>query len=446
VLAVLITSAVLLGSVALPGLLLAADSPDIVLVTVDTLRADRLSIYGYELETTPFLDGFLGEGVLFRDARTVEPLTGPAFASLFTSLHPHQHGGTRNGLRMRDGLASLPRILARRGYTTAGFISNWTLRDELSGIGAHFEIYREILTKKRWFGLAKSEATAEDVTTEMLEWLDEAGEPAGRKPLFLWVHYVEPHAPYKLHDEFADRLGFEQVGTFSNSRKYDTEVAHIDDHLGKMLGSVFEVLDREKTLTVFLSDHGESLGEHGYWGHGRHLYEPTLHIPMGLQWPARIDAQEVTSAASILDLAPTLLGLIGLPQPPGLAGFDWSPVLTGGAAEPTGRTTYHQTHRSSVEPSEESDRLRRKGLLEVGTYKDGTKEICRPVKGRRWVFDLEADRAEKASLVELGSACSEATGAWLERVRAGLEASDDLPPPELGEEDLDQLRALGYID
>lgn len=433
-------------SVAPPGGASAVERPDIVLLTVDTLRADRLSIYGYDLPTSPFLDRFLGEGVLFTDARTVEPLTGPAFASLFTSLHPHQHGGTRNGLRMRDGLASLPKVLGRRGYTTAAFVSNWTLRDELSGLGEHFELYREILTKKRWFGLAKSEATAEDVTGEALAWIRAAGGEATRPPIFVWIHYVEPHAPYRLHDEFVDRLGFEQVGTFSNNRKYDTEVAFIDQHLESALGEIFQLLEPEKTLTVFLSDHGESLGDHGYWGHGRHLYEATLQIPMGLQWPGRLGAGRVAAPASIMDIAPTLVGLLELPAPPGWQGFDWSGVLTRGVPEPTSRTTYHQAHRASVEPSEDSDQLRRKGLLEVARYSERNKEVCRPGKRRRWVFDLDQDPAEKQSRVEPTSACSEWIEEWLERVRVGLEASDELPPPELDDEDLDQLRALGYLD
>ena len=152
-----------------------AARPNVVIISVDTLRVDRVSAYGYERQTTPHLDRLIGQGVKFTQARTVEPLTSPALCSMFTSLYPHEHGSSRNGLRMRPGLDSLPRLLGQEGYATAAFVSNWTLRNKLSGLGEHFETYEEVLTRKRWWGLLKGEATGEDVNEHALEWLDEAG-------------------------------------------------------------------------------------------------------------------------------------------------------------------------------------------------------------------------------------------------------------------------------
>ncbi|HEY4588491.1 MAG TPA: sulfatase-like hydrolase/transferase, partial [Thermoanaerobaculia bacterium] len=132
--------------------------PNVVILTIDTLRADHVSAYGYHRPTTPNIDRLLAGGVRFTEARTVEPLTSPALASMLTSLYPHEHGATRNGLRLRPGLPSVARALGRRGYQTAAFVGNWTLKDRISGLAEHFERYDEVFTRKRWLGLFKDEA------------------------------------------------------------------------------------------------------------------------------------------------------------------------------------------------------------------------------------------------------------------------------------------------
>ena len=196
---------------ALPAAAGARQFPDIVLVTVDTLRSDRLSSYGYERPTSPHIDQLLVRGLRFTEARTVEPLTAPAMASMVTSLHPHEHGTTRNGLRMRTKLPSLPGVLKRRGYTSGAFVSNWTLRDEISGLAEHFHEYHEVFTRKRWWFFA-DEANADDVTAAALEWIEERVDESRRRPFLAWVHYVEPHEPYRFHKEFADSLGIQAEG------------------------------------------------------------------------------------------------------------------------------------------------------------------------------------------------------------------------------------------
>ena len=118
--------------------------PNVVLITVDTLRADRISGYGYERPTSPHIDRLIADGVRFEEARTIEPLTSPALCSIVTSLYPHEHGSSRNGLRMRQGLPSLPKTLQAHGYRTAAFVGNWTLRDKLSGLAEHFEEFEEV--------------------------------------------------------------------------------------------------------------------------------------------------------------------------------------------------------------------------------------------------------------------------------------------------------------
>ena len=418
--------------------------PDIVLVSVDTLRVGpAVRSYGYgQGHLTASSIALMADGVRFTEARVPEPLTAPSMCSMITSLHPHEHGTSRNGLRMRPDLMSLPKILQRRRYATAAFIANWTLKDEISGLAEHFDDYHEIFTRKRWYVFA-GEATAEDVSEEALDWIEEHLEAEKRRPFFVWVHVVEPHAPYRFQREYAERLGLDSNP--DASERYDTEIAFVDAVIGDFLGQVRKQTGDREPLVVFASDHGESLGEHGYWGHGRHLYEPTLHIPMSITWRGRLDKATMDAPASILDIAPTLFGLLDLPVYSGFRGVDWAPILAGDQAADMDRVTLHQAHKGAVQRTGNTS-ARRQGLLEVARVVDGRKEIHRVTNGRRWLFDLEDDAEELENLVEESSDPSEALAAWLSDVRAGLEASDALPPPSLDPEHIEQLKALGYID
>lgn len=420
--------------------------PHVLLISVDTLRADRLSSYGYRRNTSPNIDLLANEGVRFENARTVEPLTAPALASMITSLEPHNTGLTRNGLRVREGLVGMPKILRRRGYRTGAFVGNWTVKDKLSGLAEHFEEYREVLNRKRWLFFA-GEATAEDLNSEALRWTAQARQDDASRPIFLWMHYVEPHAPYRLHQEFIEALGIKRGKTeIAAADRYDTEIAYVDRAIGAFLKAFFEVLPREHTLVVFVADHGESLGEHGYWGHGRHLYEVNLHIPMVFSWRGKLTTRVIAAPALITDIAPTILGLVGLPVPEFFQGFDWSDVLLGNRQPPTGRVTTHQAHKGAVKIAEAGNRPRQNGLLEVARIEGATKEILRVGSGRRWLFDLIDDPLEKKSQVPLNSRVSADLEVWREVVGSGLRVADDLPPPLLSAADVEALRSLGYLD
>ena len=415
--------------------------PDVVIVTVDTLRFDRVSSYGYRRPTTPHIDALIEQGVRFTQARVPEPLTAPSMTSMVTSLHPHEHGASRNSLAMRPGLPSFVQILRHHGYETAAFVGNWTLKDKLSGLAEHFETYDEVFTRKRWFGLFFAEATAEDLTAEALAWID-AHLERSRRPYLVWVHYVEPHAPYRFQQEHAADLGI-AGGQPSRSDRYDTEVAFVDRSIGKLLAGV-EATSRP-ALIHFASDHGESLGEHDYWGHGRHLYDATLHIPMGFAWAGEIEPRTIDAPASLLDLGPTTLGLLGLPVPAAFKGYDWTPVVAGDTPPPDDRITRHQAHKGAVQGDGEGG-ARRQGLLEVARIASLEKEILRVRSGRLRVFDLSSDARELKDLAAAGAGPTAELAAWLQRVREGLAASDELPPPSLDPESIEQLRALGYLD
>jgi arylsulfatase A-like enzyme len=438
----------ILTATVVSGFAAAADAlrPNVLIITVDTLRADRMSGYGYERPTTPNLDRLMRSGVRFTQARTVEPLTGPALCSMLTAQFPHETGASRNGLRMHAGLPSLPKMLRDEGYRTAAIVSNWTLRDKITGLGEHFDEYVELLKRKRWLGLFSSETKGDKVTDFALEWLEDNAGDVRDEPFLLWVHYIDPHAPYKKQRSYLGALGLPTKGTIEPGERYDTEIAFADAQVARVLDRLEKLGLVDNTLIAFASDHGESLGEHDYWGHGRHLYEPTLRIPMSLVWPGRIEPRTIEAPALNIDLAPTIARLLGLEVPEEFRGYDWNGVLDGGEP-PLDRATAHQAHRGAVFSKHDSDLARRAGLLEVGVVLHGMKEVLRIKKGRaRWRFDLTADPAELANLAAPRSDPTEDLRLWMELVDSGLRRADEVPPRQLDDETIERLRALGYAD
>jgi arylsulfatase A-like enzyme len=422
-----------------------SSNPSILIITVDALRADRLSCYGYERPTSPTIDELLARGVRFENAWTVEPLTNPSLTSLLTSLPPHEHGATRNGLRSKAGLTSLPKTLRSSGWDTAAFVASWTLKDELSRLGEHFDHYEGVYTRRRWFGIFNREATGADVTERALEWVRRQRQTAENRPFLLWVHYVEPHAPYRFHRDSARTLGISKK-TARRSDRYDTEVHAVDREIGTLLDGVYELQSDKNVLVALTADHGESLGEHDYWGHGRHLYEPSLHIPLGLIWPGNIEPAVLSDHAVIIDLSPTILELIGLTPPQEFRGSSWANRLHGAPAQDRPPLCF-QAHKGAVKLNRDSDRARSKGLLEVGVVHGSFKEILELRKGRRHlVFDFKRDPDERQNLASDWENESHVLMECFAEITQGLGNLDHLSTTRLSKENREKLKALGYIE
>ena len=246
------------------------------------------------------------------------------------------------------------------------------------------------------------------------------------------------------------QLGFpEDSEELAPRDRYDTEIAFVDAAIGRLLDGIAEESPSDETLVVFTADHGESLGEHEYWGHGRNLYEEGLRVPLGIVWPGTIPGGVVVEEpATLLDVAPTILGLLDHPVPGVFHGIDWSAPLREGQSGPRDRTILLQAHKGAVQPVEDPAEARRRGLLEVGILEDGRKEILDVESGERRLFDLDRDPNEQENLAESGTEAgvSPPLQAWRKAVDSGLEAADRLPTPELDAEAEEHLRALGYID
>ena len=290
--------------------------PHVVLITVDTLRADHLSSYGYHLKTSPSMDRLAEEGVRFDRAYCAIPMTGPSHFSMFTGRYPQEHGARINGVALPDDTKwlTVPQVLRRFDYTSAAFVSAWPLVGRLTRLDRDFDVYDEDLP--RAYQVFHSMRWAEDVTRPAIRWLEEHKD---EKQIFLWVHYFDPHEPYNLREEFADpervrdpdpaapQLSREVT---ERIRKYDSEIGYADQHIGRLLKRIDDLGLRDNTLVALVSDHGEGLGEQGFVGHGRWLYESTVRVPWIMRLPGTIAPGTVIERnVSTLDLAPTLLDL-----------------------------------------------------------------------------------------------------------------------------------------
>ncbi|REJ83435.1 MAG: hypothetical protein DWQ36_24290 [Acidobacteria bacterium] len=295
--------------------------PHVLLLTVDTLRADHLSIYGSKQPRTPHIDALARRGLLFEDALTTIGKTGPAFASAFSSLHPPTHGARRNGVPVRDDVPLLAEILAQNGYRTAAFISNWTLRDHLSGLARGFDVWDEDFSKRR-YGVGPSERRADSVIAATVKWTKKAAASPG--PLLIWAHFSEPHTPYDEHDGFRFRVepGERRTPQVAKRLRYASEVAYTDAKIGELLRRLESHIDLDRTLILFFADHGESIGEHDYWGHGRNVHWPNLDIPLAIVGPGVPQQRRSTMPASIIDVLPTVLGALRIPAPEAIEGLD----------------------------------------------------------------------------------------------------------------------------
>ena len=295
-----------------------ANLKNVIIISVDTLRADHLSCYGYPIKTSPAIDDLSRDGVRFSRCFTITPLTSPGFSTMLTSLPPYKHGSKRNGLPIFKHIRTLPYFLKKYGYYSSAFISNWPLRKNLSGLHQDFDSYYEVFNKKRWFGLLNAEGRAKEVTKRAIKWL----EDHHKKRIFLWIHLSEPHAPYVFHKKFdfdinkIDPSYYPHGTRFSKIKKYDSEIAFTDFYIGKLIEKIKGLGLYHDSLIVFNSDHGESFGEHNYFKHGRKLYDSCLHVPLIIKLPSNsLKNSTRDENVSILDLSPTILSILKLRIP-----------------------------------------------------------------------------------------------------------------------------------
>jgi arylsulfatase A-like enzyme/tetratricopeptide (TPR) repeat protein len=310
-----------------------APNTNVLLVTVDTLRADHLAPYGSIRTDTPAIARLAREGVRFAAAYTPVPLTLPAHSSILTGLQPFSHGVRDNGgFYLDPSRPTLATILRTNGYHTAAFVSAFVLDSRwglASGFDRYFDQFRVSMADLS--AMARVQRPGEDTWKEARGWLDQHGS----EKFFVWLHLFDPHTPYTPPEPYRSRY---------SERPYDGEIAYADAIVGEAVHylEAHHLLDR--TLVVFLSDHGEGLGDHGEDEHGLLAYDSTLHVP----WIVRLPAQErsgtvIDRPVSLVDVAPTTLGLLGISASTTFDGQDLARIVRGSgpvAADPLYAETY----------------------------------------------------------------------------------------------------------
>jgi len=288
---------------------------NLLLVTIDTVRADHVGVYGAADAQTPTLDALAARGTRFEHAETVVPITGPSHASILTGLYPPVHG-------VRDNVAfpldprhrTLATRLSAAGYRTAAFVGAYPVAAAF-GFKQGFETFTESFKESDVPG-AGAQRPANEVVDDTLGWLAKAGD----RPFFVWMHLYDPHAPYDPPEPYRTRFA---------GRPYDGEIAFADAQLGRVLDWLRSSGHEADTVVAALSDHGESLGEHGEVTHAVLLYEPTLRIPLIIAGPGVPAGRIVSAPVATVDLAPTLLRMLGLEPGAEMTGRDLRPALRG---------------------------------------------------------------------------------------------------------------------
>ena len=389
--------------------------PPIVVISIDTLRSDRLPAYGYDLVETPAIDRLATDGVLFERAYTHVNVTLPSHASLFTGLLPPEHGVRDNaGYRLDGAIPTLASELGQAGYATGGFVSSYVLRAG-TGIAQGFDVYDDEVGFETGRQLGQLQRPGAETLAAASEWL---GGVAGA-PFFLFLHLYEPHAPYAPPPPFAERY---------REEPYDGEVAAADDVVGVLIRRLEELGVYDDTLVFLLSDHGEGLMDHGEMDHLILIYREVLQVPLIVKLPGGERAGErVAANAQLADVAPAVYSLLGLEPPPGLAGDDLlalGPGPSGGAPRRiVSESVYPRIHF---------------GWSDLASIVEGDLHFIESPEPE--LFRLSEDPGERNNVIEQERAVAR-------RLRAALQETDRSlsSPAEDDPEVRRRLESLGYL-
>jgi len=415
-------------------------APTILFISVDTLRADNLGCYGYPHSISPNIDYLSRKSILFTDSLTTIGKTGPAFASLFTSHYPPTTGARRNGMRLRPDLPTLAELLKKKDYTTGAIISNWTLKNRLSGLKRGFDYYNDDLPEVRNGPVAK-EKYAPEVTEQALSFITTCSS----RPLFFWVHYSDPHTPYELHRNFrVNRVEAKSHGGqgWRKKRRYRSEIRFTDYWIGKLIHESMDHFENEPLEIIFFSDHGESLGEHNSWGHGKNVFNPNLHIPLLFSGTCDQTNTLNTSPVSIIDIMPTILDKFTFQTLPIMDGIS----ITTEASNKKGneRKRYAFSDRG-VKFFHHAPKKYEDPLSMCLVKKEWKAIFYFPLNVWKY-FNLKTDPAETNAIQSAPPYLSPAMKNQLTNWYHSLPKHFRRPKPQLTDEDIECLRSLGYVE
>lgn len=399
---------------------------NVLLVTIDTLRADRVGAYGNQNGLTPTLDRLAREGVRFERTYSHVPLTLPSHTTMMTGLYPMSNGVRDNGSFRFDGTKpTLAGALKAAGYRTGAFVGAFVV-DARFGLNAGFDVYDDNYGARPAGGeLSLLERPAEQVLAPARDWI--RGAPAAATsgaptspPFFAWIHLYDPHDPYNPPEPFRSRYAGDL---------YAGEIAYADASLGATLTDLERAGLLSHTLVVVASDHGESLGEHGERTHGLFAYDATLRVPLIIWAPGSISPAVVHSQARLVDIMPTILDLVGVSRPATLDGRSLRPLIAG-EREAGDRVSYFEALNAN---------LTRNWAPLTGAVSKGLKLIDLPIPE---LYDLASDSGELHNMYARRPDLAKPLERSLDALTAGRRGPT---PTAVDRETSERLRSLGYV-
>jgi len=396
---------------------------NLLVVSLDTLRADHLGSYGYAGAGTPRLDALARSGLRFETATTVVPLTLPAHSSLMTGTFPAWHGVRDNGgFYLDDEQETLAEVLRGRGFRTGGFVGAFVL-DRRWGIAQGFDRYFDDFDLDAFAGAASMDAIQRpgaEVVAAALDWLQADRD----RPFFAWVHLYDPHTPYDAPEPYRSRFPSTLVGA------YDAEIASTDAQVGRLLDALAADGRLAETLVVAVGDHGEMLGERGEQTHGFFVYEPATRIPLIITGPG-VPAGAVRDQVRIVDVMPTALDLLGVKAPAAVQGASLRPLARG-------------EHLGLVAHSESWYPRYHYGWSELRAVQDGRFKFIKAPRPE--LYDLEDDAKETVDRARDDPRRLEAFARVLAEVETRTASRSAAKGPQpIDPETEERLAALGYL-
>ena len=432
---------------------------NVLFVLFDTLRADHLGCYGYERLTSPAVDALAREGVLFQNCYAQASWTKPSIASILTSLYPTMHGSQLTEDILPGELSTLPEVLRENGYVTCGITTN-PVTKAVFNYHQGFDFFDDFLTRSRIFSVAvrhlpfagairklsgryfdfRDGNRADSVVRRVLPWLRRHRD----QNFFLYLHFMDTHTPYNMPEAYRELFSPATDDTDSrNLALYDGEIRFADDHLKKILDELDELGISDRTLVIVTSDHGEAFGEHGDRLHGHTIYQHQVRIPLILSGPGVPRGRTVAAAVRSIDIAPTILEILGIRSVPKSEGVSLLPLIEGESEIPSSEFVF-------IEERTWGNVYVLKGIIRNSRWKliltEKSKFLEEGEEGKFELYDLAADPEELKDLIgekpEIFEALKERFDwytDYVERNRVHTERR------EQDADTLQQIKALGYI-
>ena len=395
------------------------DRLNVLLVTLDTTRADRIGAYGYPKAGTPVLDSLARDGVRFANAYCPTPLTLPSHCSILTGTYPLRHKVRNNGdYYLADEAVTLAERLKEKGYATSAFVASFNT-DSRFGLGQGFDVYDDRFGEDEMLKTFRSERTADKVADAFLSWL--GAKP--RERFFSWVHFFDPHAPYEPPPPYKQRFAGDA---------YDGELAFMDHELGRIIDALRAKGILDRTLVVLAGDHGESLGEKGESNHGIFIYDAAMKVPLILSAPENLPRGLVVDArVRLIDIMPTVLDALKIPVNPEIQGENLLPFIEGKKNEDL--LCYLETYY----PPETF------GWSELVGIIDGDWKFIRAPRSE--LYDLKKDPKEEKDLASREARTTALLNRKLDEVIRAHVSNTEPGRRTLTRDEEDRLRSLGYV-